>query len=114
MLKKFNDYLNKIFPNIHKLKLLAEAIDEVKVTDDKSVYIKYKKHVIIESKGSYFTYTKDGYNLSMAKIVHINPTTKDAMDLLNDDIDGTVEHMNNKTLEAQELYLKEMKQIDNK
>ena len=56
-----------------KLNMLLDSIDSVRTNEDGSVYIKFKEHVIIETKGSFIKFSTEGDIIDSAKMIHLNP-----------------------------------------
>lgn len=73
VIKKLKVNIYKRYPWLKLLVTMLSAIEKVNVDNDGSIYMKMRKHVIIETTGSVITYTKNGYHVSMAKQTHINP-----------------------------------------
>jgi len=105
-LKPLKKAINTLFPNLAKLDKLAEAIEEIEVMDDGSLYVKYKNHLVVNTNGSNYTYSKNGNNLIMANILHLNPNSKDIMSNIENDFIGTVNELNTLTIEDQKKMLK--------
>lgn len=56
-----------------KLNMLLDSIDSVRTNEDGSVYIKFKEHVVIETKGSLIRFSTEGDIIDSAKMIHLNP-----------------------------------------
>lgn len=78
--------LVKLLPNLTKLNKVAEAIDDVKVDDKGSVYLKMKKDVVFHVQG---------HGASLYEGCHIRRTKELIMDNPTLDIDYIVNKMYN-------------------
>ena len=112
--KMFFSLILKTMPNLAKLNTLSEAIDDIRYLDDGSLYIRYKNNLVTETMGGNYTYTKNGYNVTMGSIIHFNPNKKDVMDMVKSDFNESIDTINNETyLAFKKANLENNKKEDN-
>lgn len=70
-----NKLINKenIVENLNKLLTFASVLEECKVNQDGSIYIKFKNDVMLEANGNIIRYTPKTI-IDKADIISLNPT----------------------------------------
>lgn len=79
MTKTMMNQLAKLLP-------LADALEKVEVLEDGSLYLKTKKHLIIDSEGHQVFHSKEGQIVIKGTTTHLQPTTQITDNLKNPDV----------------------------
>jgi len=93
--------IKKMFPNLYKLNVLANAINNVVIDENGSLYIEYKNHIVTNVNGGIITTSKDIHVVNSECTLHINP-----VDFNIDSITNNVETV---VLEKKERLLEDIK-----
>lgn len=67
-----NNKLEELSKNIDKLNTLANAIDNISVKDDGSVYIKFNSNIVLTTAANVVIAT-EGDTVIKSNIIHLNP-----------------------------------------
>lgn len=70
MLMKF---IGKLFPKLEKLLVILDTIDNIKVMEDKSLYIKFKSNLAIETENNALFYSNKGVAVIKSSMLYIQP-----------------------------------------
>lgn len=65
--------ITKLFPNLSKLEKVASVIDHIVVDKNDSIYVKFKKDLILETEGNFINFSKAGWCVTKHKLTHTNP-----------------------------------------
>lgn len=108
----FNNIIKKMFPRLNTLLKILDAVENVVVTDNDSLYIKFKQNVAVEANGNIITYTKNGYSISKSKLTFINPTVDPNFFILKNSINFIELDLLCNTIYAKKLYDSKEKRYD--
>lgn len=105
--------LNK---KLDKVLKLADCIDEIKTSKDGSVYVSFKSNVMLETKGSLITFTKDGQHINKSSHKSSQPDISfDSFVIDDNDVLKHVDTIKDKTNKrANELYVEYVNKHRNK
>ena len=70
MLMKF---IGKLFPKLEKLLVILDTIDNIKVMEDKSLYIKFKSNLAIETENTALFYSNKGVTVIKSSMLYVQP-----------------------------------------